>query len=414
MGAPAAAAAAPRATPVATPVATRGDGGGRRRVRVVFCVDNLRIGGTELNAVRTAERLDRSRFAVSVACLSGDGPLRRRYEDAGIPVVDFPISSLYGRDALRQGARLARYLRAERADVVHSHDVYTNIFGTAWARVAGTPVVVASRRWWHSLPGAAHRIGNRVAYRVADYVLANSPAVAASLVRDDGVAVARVVTVPNFVDDAAFAPLAAGERAARRAALGVPSDATVVGVVARLSPVKDHASLLRAAAELRPRWPALHFLLFGDGESRPALEELARGLGIADAVHFAGTQSNHLNLHALFDVSVLCSLSEGFPNSLVEAMAAGRPAVATAVGGNADAVEDGVTGLLVPPADPARLAAAIEALLGDPERRTAMGEAGRARARERYHAANVVRALEDGYLRMLERRAPSRAREVAR
>ncbi|MFL5575231.1 MAG: glycosyltransferase [Gemmatimonadaceae bacterium] len=391
----------------------RGTGDGRR-LRVVFCVDSFIIGGTELNAVRTAERLDQSRFDLRVACLSAEGPLRRRYEEAGIPVVDFPISSLYGRDMLRQGVRLARYLRAEGVDVVHNHDIYSNIFGTAWARVAGTPVILASRRWWHSLNQPAHRVGNRVAYRVAHYVLANSPAVAASLTDDDGVPASRIVTVPNFVDEAAFAPMAAGERAARRAAFGVPADATVVGVVARLSPVKDHASLLRAAAELRRRWPSMHILLVGDGETRPALEAQARELGITHVVHFAGTQSNHVNLHALFDVSALCSLSEGFPNSLVEAMAAGRPVVATAVGGNADAVEDGVTGVLVPPADPARLAAALEGLLADPARRAAMGEAARTRARERYHASSVVRQLEEGYVRMLERRAPRRALEVAR
>jgi glycosyltransferase involved in cell wall biosynthesis len=126
-----------------------------------------------------------------------------------------------------------------------------------------------------------------------------------------------------------------------------------------------------------------------------------------EVVHFAGVRPNEPNLHHLFDISVLCSLSEAFPNSIVEAMAAGKPVVATRVGGVGDAVVDGETGLLVPPRLPAALAAAIEQLLIEPERRREMGAAAARRARAQFHASRVLPTLESLYDRLLSARARS-------
>lgn len=370
---------------------------GRSRIRVLYCADNLEIGGTELNAVRTAERLDRTRIDLRVVCLRAHGTLAARYRQAGIPVHHFPITSLYAATTFRQGIRFARYLAREQIDVMHSHDMYSNVFATACARIARVPVIIASRRWSHLLPQRVHRIANAVAYRFADRVLANSEAVARSLQDSEGVRPERIAVVSNFVDEAAFTPPAPAARAALLAGMGVPAGARVAGIVARLNPVKDHATLLQAFAELAPRWSDLHLVIVGDGACRGALEARAVSLGIAHRVHFAGERSNEPNLHHLFDLSVLCSISEGFPNSIVEAMAAGRPVVATAVGGTVDAVAHDVTGLLVPPSSPAALAAAIDSLLTDPARARALGTAGARAARDRYFASDVVHSLEALY-----------------
>ena len=368
-----------------------------RRIRVVSCINNMQIGGSELNALRTAESLDRERFDLTTVCLRPGGPLEARYAAAGIPVVDLPLDNLYGPGALRQGWRFARLLRAHRADVLHCHDYYANIFGAFWGRVAGTPAIIASRRWWYSLPARKLRLANRLSYALADRVLANSPSVAAAVRRDEGVDARRVVVVPNFADDEAFDRLSPAEIAELRRSLDVPRNALAIGIVARLVPVKDHASLLRAMARLAPECPRLHLVVVGDGECRAELEALAHALGIADRVHFAGLRRNSPNLHHAFDISVLCSLSEGFPNSLVEAMAAGRPVVATAVGGSVDAVEDEVTGLLVPPSSPDRLAAAIGRLASDPERRAAMGDAARRRAAAHHRVSSAIPVLSSLY-----------------
>jgi glycosyltransferase involved in cell wall biosynthesis len=363
-----------------------------RRVRVVHCIDGLGVGGTELNMVRTLEHLDRERVEATVVALNAEGPLRPRLDATGLAVHAFPIPNLYGPRAMRQLARLAAHLRSVRADVVHCHDMYTNAFGVAAARLAGVPLVIASRRWWTALPSRAHALANRAGYRLAHRVLANSDAVG-RLVEAEGVPRGKVFVLPNFLEDAAFAPMSPDERSRVRSSLGVPPGATVVGLVARLSTEKRVDVLLRAFARLGGALGTAHLVVVGDGGERPALEALARDLGIADRTHFAGQRPNRPNSHALFDLSVLCSDHEGFPNSVVEAMAAGRPVVATAVGGVPDAVVDGATGLLVPPGDLPALSAAIAALLADADRREGFGCAGRERARACYHERMVIPKL---------------------
>jgi len=374
-------------------------------IRVAICVSSLDIGGTELNAVRSAERLDRARFAVQVISLQSEGPLRARYEAAGIPIRPMPISSLFSLQTIRQGIRLAGWLRREAIQVFHSQDVYSNIFGAPWARMAGVPAAVQSRRWWGSVPRVGLLKCNRFAYRLAHCITANSPSVARLLVDADGVSPSRIHIIPNFLDESAFEPMAETRRHQLLASFGIPTDAAVVGVVARLTAVKDHETLLRAVGLLRPRWPKLKVLLVGEGECRTSLEAEARRLGIQDAVIFAGHQPHVPNLHSLFDVSVLCSLDEAFPNSVIEAMAAARPVVATAVGGIPDAVESGVTGLLVRPAIPEDLADAIHELLAGRELAQRMGMTGQARARERYGERTVIASLEALYIELVSAHA---------
>ena len=375
------------------------------RIRIAFCIDNMGIGGTELNALRTAERLDRSCFAVSVVCLQDDGPLLTRYRNLGIPVLALPLPRLHGVTALRQGARLFRYLVTQRVDIVHSHDVYNNIFATLCARLAHRPVVIASRRWHDDVPRRILRSANRFAYRLADCVLVNSPTIAELLVARERVDPSRVALVPNFVEDEAFAQPTTAEQERFLSDVGVPTDSFIVGCVASLRPVKDQALLFRAMAALKPRWPTLHLVLVGDGETRPLLEQLAQRLGISDAVHFAGLRENKPNLHHLFDVSVLSSRSEAVPNSLVEAMAAARPVVATCVGGVPDVVLDGETGLLVASGDVDAFARAVERLLRDPDLRRRYGKAGRERAATDFQARRVIPILESLYVRLLRERA---------
>ena len=251
-------------------------------------------------------------------------------------------------------------------------------------------------------------LANRVAYRFAHRVLANSPRVGELLCATEGVSAERVSVVANFVDEAAFQPPSAEERSALLCEIGVPPDTPIIGIVANLRPVKDHASLLRAVALLRSRWPNLALVLVGDGECRAPLQELARELNINRQVFFAGRRPHHPNLHHLFDVSVLCSRSEALSNSILEAMAAGNPVVATDVGASGDAVLDGATGLLVPPADPPRLGEALERLLSDPELARDMGEAGRERAQAHYSAEAALSSLEELYFG-LRRKSSARA-----
>src|SRR5258708_7321811 len=251
-------------------------------LNVVFCLDSINVGGTEMNAVRVAERLDRGRFRLSVVCFRGDGALRSRFDAAGVPVHEFPVRSLYGASMIREGMRFAAYLRRERIDIVHAHDRYANVFGALFARMAGTRCIITSKRWGSI--SRVHAVGNRLAYSLSHRVLGNSTRVGESLVSEDHVAPAKVVVIPNFVDDALFHEPDPGWLAQMRRELSLPDGALVVGIVANLRVIKDHRSLIRAIALLRDHFPGLVLVMMGTGDQRSALEALGAELGVSSVL----------------------------------------------------------------------------------------------------------------------------------
>ena len=376
-------------------------------VRVAFPIDNLGIGGTETNMFRVATRLVAGHVSVLVL-YSRPGPLLERLQSAGIPVRRFPqpgLRSLRLRGAVRAFRQL---LVDERIDVVHTHDVYSNTFAALAHRPRERTRLLVSRRWGATHYGRLLSWANRRAYHCADAVLGNSEGVARSLELAEGVPRAKIVVVPNFADAAAFAPPPA-TRDAMRDELEVPREALVVGCIANLIAVKNHALLLRAVAGLPALSAPVHLVCIGDGPLRAELVSLAASLGLADRVHFTGTIVAAGRFHHAFDLSTLTSNSEGFPNTLVEAMAARRPTVATEVGGVSDAVEDGVTGYLVPRGDARALAGRLGALLANPGLRTQFGEAGRRRADTHFHPDVVIPHLEATYQALIDRRPVDRA-----
>ena len=354
------------------------------------------VGGTELNAFRTAQRLDRQAFDLRVICFRDGGPLTERYRQAGIPVTRIPLRSLYSARNLASGSRLVSFLKRNRIQVVHAHDMYSNVFAVPCGRIAGARVI-ASRRWWHSLPNRRLKTANSLAFRFAHRVLANSSSVAESVCQMDRVPQRRVTVIPNFADDHAFEPMEPARRLAERCKLGVGSDEFLIGCVARLVPVKDHATLLRGFAAHLALHPRSRLVIVGDGPLRAQLEALSLSLGLAGSVVFSGELLPDFNVHQLFDLSILTSLSEGFPNSIVEAMAARRAVIATSVGGNADAVVDRETGLLIRPGDSSAVSAELNRLANEPGLRRELADRGFAKAWDQYRAQPTITALERMY-----------------
>lgn len=366
-------------------------------IRLAFFVDSMDVGGSELNAIRTLERIDHGRFDVVVYHMAKAGPLLSRYQALGVPLIHVPIRSFKHPSTLAAGLRLMRSLRRRRVQLLHAHDIYSNIFSVPFARLARTPGVIASKRWQYAVPSRMHVTANRIASRLATHVLANSEAVAESLRAEDRVPASKIRVIPNFVGPEAFEEFPSDAKRQLLSGLGIPFGSVVLGSVARLSTAKDHATLLTAAIPLCAEYPELHLLFVGDGPTRAALLAQIQAAGLADRVHLAGTLPNLPNPHGLLDISVLASTTEGFPNTVVEAMAAGRPVVATSVGGTPEALEQGVQGFLVPPGDPAALSDSLRTLLASPTQRSSFGTAGRARARTRYHADLVLDQLANWY-----------------
>ena len=375
------------------PVPTRRlpDARRRGRLRIAFAIDNLNIGGTELNAVRTAEALRARDVDVTLCSLRAEGPLRARYEAAGIEVHGFSIRNLYGPSAWHAAVRLGVMLRRHRIDVLHAHDMYTNVFAVPVARAAGVRLTVASRRWFHA-PGRLYPLANRAVYHVAHRVIANAPALADLLADGEGIPRRCIRVVPNFVEPECFHRPNDATLRAWTDELRLPPGVPVIGCVANLLPVKDHATLLRAMAIMVLQGGVdACLVLVGDGPCRAELETLADRLGIAGHVRFAGRRPSQPSLHHLFDIAVLTSTSEGSPNTLLEAMAAARPVVATRVGAIPDLVGAAV-GRLVPSGGAAQLAGALSELVGDETLRRRLGASARDHAL-RYHS--VERVVDD-------------------
>jgi sugar transferase (PEP-CTERM/EpsH1 system associated) len=349
-------------------------------IRVVHVTFGLDVGGLEKLLVEFARAADRDAFALHFVSLGHRGAVADEIEAAGWPVTALGVPT-----GLRPGLalRLARLLRRLRADVVHTHDDRPHLYGTLAARLAGVRRVIHTRHGQgiHQSRRQAALV-NLAAGRVHRFVCVSHDS--ARLAVRQGVPARKVTVVWNGIDLGRFAP--AGPR---------PGGPAVI--VARLSPEKDHATLLRAAARVVRTDPSFRLEVAGDGPCREDLHRLAGELGLAGCVRFLGAVRDVPALLARAGLFVLSSVSEGVSLTLLEAMAAGLPVVATRVGGNPEVVADGTTGLLVPATDADALAGALRVLWRDPETARSLGAAGRLRAEHHFDVRAMVAAYERLY-----------------
>jgi len=383
------------------------------RIRILRVIARLNVGGPALHAVLLTERLDPSRYD-SLLVTGTEGPGEGNYlalhgksleRLVVVPALGREIRGWQDTIALRE---LARLVRRVRPHIVHTHTAKAGVLGRLAARMVGVPVVVHTYHG-HVFQGYFSPLKTRLFLgierwlaRRTDWLLTVSEAVRQDLLRLGIGNPERLRVVPLGLD---LEPFLACDtlRGQLRAELGV-GNALLVGIIARLVPIKRHEDFLAGAAAVVSRLPNCRFLIVGDGELGAGLEARSRGLGLDGHVHFLGWRSDLPRVYADLDLVALTSANEGLPVSLIEAMAAARPVVATRVGGVPDLVEDGVTGLLVPPDDPPALAEAMVTLLADPDRRQAMGDAGRKRVHPTYSAERLLRDMDRLYTELLAAR----------
>lgn len=354
--------------------------------------DTLNIGGTEGQFVEIACRLDRSRWDVYVTCLRAEGPLRSRLEAAGV----YPWSC--GMRSLRPAGfavavwRLARYIRTHRIRLVHCFDFYSNVRGVPAARLAGISEIIASQRnLGQSRPWLQQKIHN-VLLGCAHRVLVNSEAAAERLTNRRIVSSDRIALVLNGVETNRFSPRLTPRKA---------TDRVTIGTLANLRPEKGVKDLILAASSVLKHYPETRFVVWGEGSCRSELEGLIRQLGLEETVALKGsTDAPDAALREL-DIFVLPSRRESCSNALMEAMATGLPIVATHVGGNPSLVKDGITGLLVPPGDPAALGEAIIRLIQSPTVAADLAAAAQAHARAEFSIEKMVTRIESLYEHVL-------------
>jgi glycosyltransferase involved in cell wall biosynthesis len=355
-------------------------------MRVVLIANSVTMGGVEEHVRQIAAGLHERGAHVALVMPEDAAvdPLAASARAAGASVVRLTLAWQTHRfGSVRRFFRLVRLLRWWQPDACHMHLV--GFTGGRWivlaAHLARVPRILCTMQVTPSAPqGWRVRLDRALLGRWIDRYIAVSEVCRHRLVAYLGLPAANVDVVPNAVELALFAGPSEPDRQRVRAEHGIPFQAPIVGVPARLSEQKGLVHLLDAMPAILAEHPDTHLLIVGDGPLRDALAAQAAALGVAPRVHFVGYRSNTTAYLRAMDVFALPSLYEGLPLSVLEAMAAGLPVVATHVDGTPEAVEEGRTAILVPPADAHALARAVNALLGDRPRAAMMAQAGRARA----------------------------------
>jgi glycosyltransferase involved in cell wall biosynthesis len=367
--------------------------GDAARPHILLAVDQFTraLGGGERIALKLAGLLPQYGYRASVLTLGAhpESPVLRSADS--FPIYVLPLKRTYGSDALSAAADLRRFLRQQNVALVQTFFESSDLWVGPIAKLFAGTKLIWSRRDMGILRGRKHVIGYRMMARLPDKVFAVSEQVRRYTIEVDHVPAARVETLYNGLDLARWSTLT---RAAADPQL------PVIVTVGNIRRVKGHDVFLRAAAIVARKFPRARFSIAGEvlePEFYAELQRLAQQLGIAQQVSFPGGVTDLAAFLGDATLFVLPSRSEGFSNAIIEAMAAGLPVVATDVGGNAEAVLDGITGRIVPPEDVEALATAMLELLQNPDRAQRMAEAGRQRVEERFTTEAMMKQLTAAY-----------------
>ena len=373
----------------------------QNNTRILFVIATLDRAGAEGQLVSLCLGLPERGFEPAVCCLTRGGELARELEAADIPVWVLGKSGKLDFSAI---GRLRRRIREFQPEIVHTWLFTSNAFGRVAAWLSGVPILVASERAADIWKTWVHRSIDRLLGRVTARVIVNADAVRRFCTEKIRLPPDRVVVIRNGIDLAAF-----DRAASREPSPPLPSakEGLRIGTVGRLARQKGIPYLLEAFRRLLASAPGSRLCIVGDGEDRGELESLVERLGIRASVDFLGHRADVPAILPRLDVLVLSSLWEGLPNAVIEAMAASRPVVATAVDGTLELVEDGVTGWLVPPRSPEALAGKIEELLNDPDMRERMGREGRQRIERDYGLDRMLDETAALYDQLIEERQHS-------
>jgi sugar transferase (PEP-CTERM/EpsH1 system associated) len=358
---------------------------------VAHIVLSLQIGGLEELVLNLVRKMDPSRYRLSVVVLREDGPLSLEMERLGITVHRLHGAEGFSVPLIR---RLAALLREHRIDAVHTHDLGPFIYGGVASVRNFSRNVFHTEHSYLAQNSRRLREFERALGYYARVIIADSRDVAQMLIERQKIPARKVVTILNGIDLDRFDQL---DARAIRQELGIKSEAFVVGTVGRLVPVKNQALLIRAFAQFASDGTA-ELIIVGDGSERAELESLATGLGVRERVHFTGARRDIPAILAGLDLFVLPSFSEGLSLTLLEAMAALCPVIATRVGGNPEVISDGQNGLLVASNDVAQLTGAMQRMNGsDPAWRESLAASGRRTVEEKFSLESMVKAYGELY-----------------
>ena len=377
-------------------------------ITVLYGISQLTIGGAERQLYELARHIDQTRYRPLVFTTSEGGVYADLLREAGIPLYVFPRSFAYD---MRPVWRIAQLMRRERVQILHTFGYYGGLYGRLATLFYRPYIVISSERatkaWMKHLHNPVYFAVDQLLARRTDCFIANAEAVKQFAVEEKKMPADKVHVIYNGVDIDRFTAVAPQLLQRLRTQFGLDDNTRAIGIVARLDPMKDHYTFLRAAAIVSKTAPSVKFFIIGDGHLRDTLTELSTQLQLDQQLVFTGEKKRAelVNLMALMDIVALSSKEgEGCSNAILEAMVLGKPIVATNVGGNSELVVDAKTGFIVPPESPETLATAIIHLLKDDQLREKMGYAAQKRVEDMFSVARMVNETEALYQRLNEHR----------
>ena len=373
-----------------------------KRLNILFIIDGMdfALGGTERHLLQVVTLLNKSRFKCFVYTLfEGDPRVLQELAAAGCEVHNLELHRIYDLQALKKALRLYKFIRQSSIDIVQTFHFGADTYGALTAKLARVPIVISSRRDIGYYRTGHRLLASRFSTKLDAWMIAVCDAVKKQIVRDEKVAPEKIRTIYNGVDLASLRELEPAKKTKLRSELGIPPNAFVVGSVAHFRPEKGYQYFFEAARKIRPMVSALKVLCVGVIPPERTEKMVRDEANLGEDVLLPGYVKNVTDYLSIMDVACLTPYAnEGFSNALLEQMALGRAVVATDVGGNAEAIEHGVSGFIVPPRDANAMAEALLRLYRDPSLRQAMGMQARARVEKHFTISKMINELEQFYL----------------
>lgn len=347
-----------------------------KKINILYLIVSFRSGGTQRQLVELLKNLNKERYEPIVACFEKQGNFLKDIQKMDIPIVEIKHSGkLFKPQVIKVIFCLSRLLKKEKISILHAFLSHPYVLGTLAAKIVGTPIVIMSERNVDIYPKRRHWLAGHITQMLVNKIIVNAEAIKKYLMGQHGTKDEKFSVIYNGVNLDRFNLQI--DMAEKRKRLGLLSEFPTIGILASLSEKKDHHTFLKAVGLMVKKIPSMQALIIGEGPLREKLQNMARQLGVGKNVKFLGNREDIPGILALLDILVLSSVREGFPNAILEAMAAGKPVVATDVGGCRELVQHGKTGYLVPPKRPDLLLDAIEKMLVDKEKAIEMGAMGR-------------------------------------
>ncbi len=368
-------------------------------IKILYLIDKLVPAGTQTNLLQIVRSLDKTKFDPKVIALVEGGSLIEDFQSAGIDPIVLKVKRVYGPSGFKAFSFLINYMKKENIDIVQTHFLHADILGTLAAKIAGVPKIVAARRDEGFWRGKRQVSINRFLNRYVDSILANSQAVKEAVLLNEKVSSRKINVIYNGVDLKRHYP-SLDLRETTRKSLGIHDDEVVIGMIANMRhEIKGHRILIKAVSFIKE---PIKILLAGDGPLRANFERYAVRLKVNDRIVFLGIRRDVNAIMNASDIICVPSLSEGFSNTILEAMAVAKPIVASNVGGNPEIVIDGETGSLVRPRHAEALAQEILRLLKDRQFLSQMGAAGRKQIESNFTVEKMVTEYEEFYEKLLQ------------